>query len=338
MKFVKWLIVLAVGMFLLMGCSDDDDSTGPDSTGAILVINEFLASNDFGAVDENGDHDDWIEIYNAGDEAIDIGGMYITDNLEELMTSQIPATDPTLTTIDPGDFLLLWADKEPEQGILHIDDVKLSGGGEQIGLTDTDGTTVLDSLTYGEQTTDISYGRIPDGEDTWEYFGAGYTSMPTPGATNGSGDEPVVIFYINEFLASNDTTFADEHGDFDDWIEIYNTGNIPGDIGGMYFTDDLTVLMTSQIPTTYPDSTTINPGEYLIIWADKEPEQGVLHLDDVKLSGDGEDIGLTAADGITIIDSYTFDAQTTDVSEGRLPDGGATWQFFTVPTPGATNE
>ncbi|MDP8203857.1 MAG: hypothetical protein P9L95_04940, partial [Candidatus Tenebribacter mawsonii] len=86
MKFVKWLIILTVGMFLLMGCSDDDDSTGPDTTGANLVINEFLASNDFGAVDENGDHDDWIEIYNAGDEAIDIGGMYITDNLEGLMT------------------------------------------------------------------------------------------------------------------------------------------------------------------------------------------------------------------------------------------------------------
>jgi hypothetical protein len=495
MKFVKWFIILSVGMFLLMGCSDDDDSTGPDTTGAILVINEFLASNDFGAVDENGDHDDWIEIYNAGDEAIDIGGMYITDNLEELMTSQIPATDPTLTTIEPGDFLILWADKEPEQGILHIDDVKLSGDGEQIGLTDVDGTTILDSLTYGEQTTDISFGRVPDGEDTWEYFGYGYDSVPTPGTANGSGNvpvvicfinefmasndygpvdengehddwieiynpndydidlagsyitdeigdstmttwqiptgfvetvipaqgflvlwadkepeqgplhvniklsgggedialtnsdgvtiidqltydeqttdisygripdgedtwdyfgvdyasmpspgavngsvEPVVIFFINEFLASNDTCFADEHGDFDDWIEIYNAGNIAGDIGGMYFTDDLTELMNSQIPTTFPDSTTINPGEYLIIWADKEPEQGILHLDDVKLSGDGEDIGLTAADGTTIIDSYTFGAQTTDVSEGRMPDGGTTWQFFSVPTPGAMNE
>jgi len=338
MKIARWLLILAAGMFLLMGCSDDDDSTGPDTNGAILVINEFLASNDYGAVDENGDHDDWIEIYNAGDEAIDIGGMYVTDNLEELMTSQIPTTDPTMTTIEPGDFLVLWADKEPEQGILHLDDVKLSGGGEQIGLTDTDGTTILDSLTYGDQTTDVSYGRVPDGEDTWAYFGFGYDSMPTPGAANGSGDVPEAIFVINEFLASNDTTYADEHGDFDDWIEIYNAGNVQGDIGGLYFTDDLTELMTSMIPTTYPDSTTIYPGEYLIVWADKEPEQGILHLDDVKLSGDGEDIGLTAADGTTIIDSYTFGAQTTDVSEGRMPDAGTTWQFFTVPTPGATNE
>lgn len=338
MKFAKWLIILTVGMFLLIGCSDDDDSTGPETSEINLVINEFLASNNYGAVDENGDHDDWIEIYNAGDEAVDIGGMYVTDNLDELMTSQIPTTDPTLTTIEPGGFLVLWADKEPEQGILHLDDVKLSGDGEQIGLTDTDGTTVLDSLTFGAQTTDISYGRVPDGEDTWAYFGFGYDSMPSPGDANGNGAIPEAIFVINEFLASNDSCYADEHGDFDDWIEIYNAGNVQGDIGGMYFTDDLTDLTNSQIPTTYPDSTTIYPGEFLIVWADKEPEQGILHLDDVKLSGDGEQIGLTDVDGITILDSLTFGVQTADISFGRLPDGTDTWEFFDVPTPGASNE
>jgi len=336
MKLVKWIIILAVGMFLLMGCSDDD-STGPDDE-IILLINEFMASNDFGPVDGNGDHDDWIEIFNAGDVAVDIGGMYVTDNLEEPMTSQIPATDPDLTTIQPGGFLLLWADKEPEQGILHLDDVKLSSGGEDIGLIDTDGVTVLDSYTYEEQTTDISMGRATDGGDTWVFFGEGYDTMPTPGASNGTGEAPMAVFVINEFMASNDTTYADEMGEFDDWIEIYNAGNIPGDIGGMWVTDDLTALMTSQIPDTDPDLTTINPGEYLILWADKEEEQGILHLDDVKLSGDGEDIGLTAADGTTLVDSYTFGAQTTDVSEGRLPDAGETWEFFEVPTPGATNQ
>ncbi len=336
MKFVKWLIILAVGMFLLMGC-DDNDTSGPDTGDIILVINEFMASNDYGPVDENGDHDDWIEIYNAGEEEVDIGGMYITDEIgDSTMTKwQIP-TGFDVTVIPANGFLVLWADKEPEQGPLHVN-IKLSGDGEDIALTDSDGVTVLDQLTYDEQTTDISYGRIPDGADTWDYFGEGYDSMPSPGAANGS-IEPVVIFFINEFLASNDTCFADEHGDYDDWIEIYNGGNIAGDIGGMYFTDDLEDLMNSQIPTTYPDSTTIYPGEFLIIWADKEPEQGILHLDDVKLSGDGEQIGLTDVDGTTILDSLTFGVQTADISYGRLPDGTDTWEFFTVPTPGTSNE
>jgi large repetitive protein len=179
MKFVKWLIILAAGMFLLMGCSDDDDSTGPDTTGAILVINEFMASNDAAYADEHGDFDDWIEIYNAGDEAIDIGGMYFTDDLEDLMNSEIPNTYPDSTTINPGEYLIIWADKEPEQGVLHLEDVKLSGDGEAIGFTAADGTTIIDSYTFGAQTEDISEGRMPDGGTTWQFF-----DVPTPGAAN----------------------------------------------------------------------------------------------------------------------------------------------------------
>jgi hypothetical protein len=143
---------------------------------------------------------------------------------------------------------------------------------------------------------------------------------------------------INEFLAANSNNIADENGDHDDWIEIYNYGSTPVDIGGMYFTDDLENLQKSMMPQGFPEFTTIPPGGFLILWADKEQEQGILHLDDVKLSGDGEDIGLTDVDGTTLIDSYTFGAQTTDVSEGRMPDGGDTWQNFDTPTPGAPNE
>ena len=144
-----------------------------------LYINEFMASNDSSYADENGDFDDWIEIFNAYDEAKDIGGMYITDDLADPTAYQIPDTNPELTTIPAGGYLILWADKEPEQGILHVD-LKLSSGGEQIGLFEADGTTVVDSLTFGEQTTDISMGRIPDGSDNWQFF-----ETPTPGASNG---------------------------------------------------------------------------------------------------------------------------------------------------------
>lgn len=340
MKIVRLVLILVLGLFLITACSDDDDndSTGPETNDINLVINEFLASNDYGEVDENGDHDDWIEIYNAGDEAVDIGGMYVTDGLDDLTNSMIPTDAPELTTIEAGGYLVLWADKEPEQGPLHLEDVKLSGDGEQIGLIDVDGETIIDSLTYGEQTTDISYGRIPDGDTTWGYFGEGYDSMPTPGAANGSGDTPQAILKINEFLASNDSCYADPYGDFDDWIEIYNAGNINANIAGMYVTDDPEDLTNSVIPSDSLEITMIPPGGYLILWADKEPEQGVLHIDDVKLSGDGEYVGLIDTDGTTIIDDYTFGPQTTDVSEGRTTDGGDTWDFFTTPTPGATNQ
>jgi hypothetical protein len=145
-----------------------------------LLINEFLASNDSCCTDENGEYEDFIEIYNADDEAVDIGGMYITDGLDAPTTWQIPTTAPDTTTIDPGGFLLLWADKQSEQGILHVE-IKLSGDGEQIGLFTSDATNniPIDTLTYDAQTTDISKGRKPDGSNTWEFF-----TTPTPGASN----------------------------------------------------------------------------------------------------------------------------------------------------------
>lgn len=340
MKLIKWLIILTISTMLLISCSDSDSSTGPDDEDINLVINEFMASNDYGPVDEFGNHGDWIEIYNAGDDDVDLAGMYITDDLTDLMAWQIPESKSGETTVDAGDFIVLWADKEPDLGALHVN-IKLSGSGEDIALTLSDGETILDQLTYEEQTTDISYGRNPDGSDTWDYFGEGYSTMPSPGLSNGSGGEPLIIFIINEFMASNDYTFADENGEYDDWIEIYNAGNIPGDLGGLYITDDLEELDTWQIPATDPELTTIMPGEFLVIWADGEPEQGILHVD-IKLSGGGEEIGLTQADAVTLIDSHTYLEQITDVSMGKIPDGTDTWTSFgegfdTMPTPGTSN-
>jgi len=142
---------------------------------------------------------------------------------------------------------------------------------------------------------------------------------------------------INEFLASNNTTNVDEFGDADDWIEIYNPTNNPVNIGGYYITDDLGELDQWQIPTSNSSLTTIPAGGYLLLWADKESDQGVLHVE-IKLGSGGEDIALVQPDGVTIVDSYTFGVQAQDVSEGRSPDGGTSFDFFSEPTPNAPND
>jgi len=114
--------------------------------------------------------------------------MYITDDLADLPLYQIPETAPDSTTIPAGGFLLLYADKQPEQGILHVN-IKLSGSGEQIGLAAPDGVTVIDSLTYDSDDanaigfgldTDMSCGRQPDGSDNWII----YDGNSTPGESN----------------------------------------------------------------------------------------------------------------------------------------------------------
>ena len=144
----------------------------------LLVINEFMASNNNSSQDPEGQYDDWIEIYNTGVDVVDICGMYLTDNLSNPVKWQIPVTDPALTTIEPGGHLLIWADGDISDPGLHAN-FKLDANGEEIGLFNNDGITMIDSVIFGEQTGDISYGRYPDGTDNWRFFGS-----PSPAVEN----------------------------------------------------------------------------------------------------------------------------------------------------------
>jgi hypothetical protein len=149
-----------------------------------------------------------------------------------------------------------------------------------------------------------------------------------------SGDVPNLV--INEFLASNVANLSDPDGvdEYDDWIEIYNAGSTPVDMGRFYFSDSEDPF-DDRIPGDDPDKTTIPPGGYLLFWADSDTEQGPNHLK-FRLSIDGETLSLYYKDG-RLIDSHTFGVQTSDVSEGRSPDGADTWMKFNTPTPGASN-
>ncbi len=136
---------------------------------------------------------------------------------------------------------------------------------------------------------------------------------------------------INEFLASNDTTIADQNGEYDDWVELINPTNSVVDLSGNKLTDNPDNLSK----WTFPDGTTIEPGEHLLIWCDKDEEQTGLHTN-FKLSAGGEFLALVASDGVTVIDSFSFGEQTTDISLGRFPDGSSN-MIFMQPTPGRAN-
>lgn len=148
--------------------------------GQTIFINEFLASNSDVIADEFGEHDDWVELFNPGTAPVDIGGTYLTDDLSQPTKWQIPTSDPSLTTIPAGGFLLLWFDGEPSQGILHVD-AKLSAGGEDIGLFAADGSTQIDALSFGPQTANVSFGRVEDGSPDFEFF-----QTPTPNESNSN--------------------------------------------------------------------------------------------------------------------------------------------------------
>jgi hypothetical protein len=428
--------VLLLALPLLAGCDMKQKVTGPVVGGSgQLVVNEFLASNSSQGADEFGENDDWIELYNAGDVAINLAGYTVTDDLTKPAKYEIPSGSPSVTTIPPHGYLLIWCDSQVDQGPLHTS-FNLSAGGEQIGVYEPSGDAVSE-LTYGPQSSDVSYGRTTDGADTWQLF-----TTPTPGASNGGGgggggtspvigsvtldpavptagvavtassvitddgtvtgatlhyavnggsftsvtmthvgstwsgpipgqsagatvtyylsavddesntttlpsdaptttlnyhisDGTVPVLYINELLASNSAGLTDPYGEYDDWFEVYNPGSSAVDLGGMYVTDDLAVPNKWQIPTTDPTASTVPAHGYLLVWADGQPDQGVVHVN-FKLSAAGEMIGLYTAAG-EAIDEVTFGAQAADVSYARVPDGSANWVTLTTPTPGATN-
>jgi len=142
----------------------------------LLFINEIMASNVNTIVDEFGEDEDWVEIYNGDNATLNIGGMFLTDDFTRPQRWMFPDT-----TLKAGEFLLIWADGDTNQGPLHTN-FRLSADGEQIGLFSNvaDGNFPIDTLSFGAQTTDISYGRYPDASVQWDFM------PPTPQKANVS--------------------------------------------------------------------------------------------------------------------------------------------------------
>ncbi|MBA7618430.1 hypothetical protein ES703_25756 [subsurface metagenome] len=161
-----------------------------------------------------------------------------------------PLSSAAPITVAPGQYILFWADGDVEQGPNHTS-FKLSRFGEDLGLYDIDGTTLIDGLSYGPQTDDVSYGRTVDGAGQWQFL-----DSPSPGTANSaySSNNGLVI---NEFMADNETTIEDpnEPGEHPDWLELYNGSDSAVVINGMYLTDDFDEPTKWQIPVAVSGTT-----------------------------------------------------------------------------------
>lgn len=146
-----------------------------EPTLADIVVNEVLADNDGVNGDEAGDHDDWLELHNTGTVDVSLAGYTLTDNLENPTRWTLPAV-----VVPAGGHLLIWCDGETGEGPLHAS-FSLSADGEAVALFTpaAAGSQLVDSVVFGPQTTDVSFGRRPNGGDTWVFF-----AEPSPGATN----------------------------------------------------------------------------------------------------------------------------------------------------------
>jgi uncharacterized protein (TIGR03437 family) len=151
-------------------------SQPPTQGTGLLLINEIMADNEDTYVDpqEPGVYEDWFEVFNPGTTAVDMSGMYITDNLNNPTKWKVPNG----VTIPAHGYLVFVADGEAAQGNLHTS-WSLSADGESIGIYQTNGTTLIDAYTFSAQQGDVSIGRTTDGDGSWSIF-----QPATPGVAN----------------------------------------------------------------------------------------------------------------------------------------------------------
>jgi spore coat protein H len=140
-----------------------------------IVINEVLPSGNSWLADEFGEHDAWIELYNAASEPVDLSGMLLSNSRQSGGWAL-----PQGTRLPPRGHILIWADSQPQQGPLHSS-FRLGGAGDELFLLDSPvrRRAVVDWIELPDIEPQLTYGRLPDGYGDWFSL-----SRATPGATN----------------------------------------------------------------------------------------------------------------------------------------------------------
>jgi len=291
------------------------EATVPAITGD-LVLNEIAARNR-GSVPNGAQTPDWIELFNSSNQTLDLSGMGLSDDM--LVPNRY--VFPPNTRIAAQGYLTVWCDSQTNAPGLHTG-FGLNDRGQTVALfaPSANGFAVRDYVTFGPQAADLTIGRLANGTGAWQL------TEPTPGRENRARalGSPANL-KINEWMASLASG--------DDWFELYNPETLPVALGGLYLTDNLASPTNTQLAAL----SFIAPKGFLKIVADENPNQGANHAD-FRLSAAGESIYLIAANGRSVIDSVTFGPQTTDVSQGRLPDGSATIVSLPAPSPEASNQ
>lgn len=168
----KLLLFIIAITSIYSSCDKPIEPIDNTSSKPQIFINEFMAVNSKTIKDEANQYDDWLELYNAADTLVNLTGYYLSDKLTVTNKWKFPAV-----TISPKGFLLVWCDGDTTQGPLHAN-FKITSIGEPLVIFTPEGK-ILDSLSFGIQYADTSFGRFPDGTNNWKYM-----PTPTPGAAN----------------------------------------------------------------------------------------------------------------------------------------------------------
>jgi hypothetical protein len=199
-----------------------------------LVINEFVAKNLYDYTDEYGELEDWVELYNNSDAPISTKGLFITDTIGDLFKSEVGDM-----LLPANSYKIFWADEDYVDYLSHWD-FKLNEDGEQIILSTAEGT-ILDSVSFGHQSSIFSYGRYPNGTgDFTEMFSTIQYENQAPNDTVFHADFhafPIPargVLYVNtSYEAPYTLTFTNSVGQTIKQIEVAWAGLVEVDVSNM---------------------------------------------------------------------------------------------------------
>lgn len=295
----------------------------PNPNAANIVINEVMNNNSSVFPDEDGSFEDWIEFYNKGTVTVNLTGLKLRD------LSPLPKTwvFPTVS-MEPGEYLVVYcSDKNRLTYPLHTN-FKLSSSGEAIQFLNLD-NSIVSSIPVPALDPDTTYGRLPDGTGAFRVF-----LVPTPESMNEIIDiEPNPLAFnlvINEASADweNAGYFADEDGTAQDWIEIYNKGNVTVNLDGLKLRDSGDVW-------TFPNIN-LQAKKFLIVFAsDKDRTGSELHAN-FRLESNGEILAILNTDS-SLVQQLTLPPMASNQSYATIPDGGYSYRLINNASPKLSN-
>ena len=282
-----------------------------------LYISKILAINTSVKLDNHGEYSDYIEIYNGYSFTVNLEGYHLSDNEFDFDKWEFPSI-----YIKPNTSLIVYASGNDycdlSKNICHTN-FRLSGNGEVVLLTDRD-NNIISKVKYPIQYKDTFYNY---NNGKYEYVSKDGKKINIK-SVNGNDYK----LEITEYMTHNKNSYYDSYGNYYDFVEIYNSGNIDYSLNGLYISDDINNLKKYML-----SDVVIEKGKYIVIHftsTDVSYEDGVY----VNFGLSDNDEWIIISNGNKIIDKVKMVKLCDDVSYGKIDNK---WYYFTKPTPGSIN-
>lgn len=195
---IKKIAIAVTALLLCAGSSLAHDRKA-------LRINEVMVTNTSGVVDEYGQRQAWIELFNANFSPLEISSVYLTNDSTQPRKYPVPLGDVN-TRIPKRQHVVFFADGEPNKGTFHTSFTLEPGVDNWIGIYDADGHTLIDSVVIPASLgADQTWARTSDGNGEWAVRTGGDADYITPSSANVIKDTNKKI---DEFAARDKNGFA----------------------------------------------------------------------------------------------------------------------------------